>query len=134
MRSFFIKEPPVIFSRGRFEIDVKVSGYLECKARGYPQMNFVWRVYPKTPRTYIISPGETYDDFTVSKTTYNSRTEEGSSQLRISKVKKMNHGKYICIASTHDVETKKEIILTGKGLLKILLSIEVKLLFKIIIT
>lgn len=82
-------------------------------------MNFEWRVYPDTQRTYTINPGETYDDFTVTKTTYNSRTEEGSSQLRISKVKKMNHGKYICIASTPDSETKKEIILTGKGLLKI---------------
>lgn len=78
-------------------------------------MNFEWRIYPETPRTYIITPGEINDDFAVSKTTYNSRTEEGSSQLRISKVKKMNHGKYICIASTPDTETKKEIILTGKG-------------------
>ena len=79
-------------------------------------MDFAWTVYPQSPRSYVINPGETYDDFTVSRTTYNSRTEEGSSRLLISKVKKINHGKYICTASTPNLKTTQDIFLTGKGL------------------
>lgn len=110
-----IKKPPVIISRTSFEIDVKVSGALECKAKGYPQMDFTWEINPGTSRAFPISQGQSMDDFTVTRTTYDSLSEVGVSLLRISNVKKSYHGKYRCIASTADSKAEKDIVLSGKA-------------------
>jgi len=106
----------VIFSRGKFEIDVTVSGSLECKAKGFPVMDFTWEIFPGQPRAFLLTPGGAIDDFTVSSTTYSSRTEVGVSKLLIHEVKKRHHGLYKCIASTKDFKSVKEIILTGIGM------------------
>lgn len=100
-----------------FNIDVGVvNGFLECKAKGYPSMDFTWRIYPDTPKSRLMHPTEHIDDFRISRTVYDSRSEIGSSRLYISKIKKSHHGKYICIASTNDFEeTLLEIRLEGKG-------------------
>ena len=105
----------MIFSRGDFEIDVTVSGFLECKAKGFPVMDFTWQIYPGQPQSFFLSPGRAIDDFTVTKTTYSSKTEIGVSHLMINKVKKKHHGIYKCIASTKEFKTVKEIVLTGIG-------------------
>ena len=107
--------PPVLFGVRTFKIDMHESGYLLCKAKGYPLISFSWKFMVNNEQILLNPQRRKYSRFSLSYTTYDSAAAIGSSKLLISGVQKNDMGYYKCIATNDVGRSEKRLELTGDG-------------------
>lgn len=104
--------PRIFNTKEIANIDVYKTGKLVCFAKGYPQIDFQWKILNGK---YILGPKQVVDQLSVSRTVYNSESEQGYSVLTVNVIDKEYLGTYTCIARNIAGNDNRNIELSGLG-------------------